>query len=753
MSQIAPTGAPTPRRSARLSQAGSVTGQSVLTNVTTGGTRQRKKGPLTKVKPRKSNAYGASGRVGAAEEISVSATGFAQAFQNQRGDAVARDDEESDVDDMDELGAETPRMGSSINSHAAGRSPLIDQRPDSRLGPGLSFLNSEAVAPSDDGFDLSIGNTSKSFGLGHEAGMLPQSMRQQSSRASSEAVTGLPLWQKNMSRRTQLRAQGISHLQDEADAGSSPNQQDLQASQLHASVVNSIAKDVALPDQAPLQRARSPKPRDHATTEQQHPKSVAEWLGTVQPDHVDESEWPWKRIITWAFWGLITMTLLVLILPTSSSPHTQNPSSRMGIASALNARISQSKADLASWIMPDGGNTYKQKLDSDIKFGANTDNSQALWLRMQQLYDSLDDRIGDMHTTITGLSDELPEFVVVRQLPDGRREITEKFWSALMDKVKSSSNDAVWAEFLEDNKDKLRKILGVTLSTNENDTRPVAVSRQEFMDMIRDQYNSISAQLDQKIYDTIKGQASQIKAIAQTEARKAMIESIRLQSLAQSNLLANYEINLRKPNYFSPGFGALIEPSLTSATYLDNPTLLSKFSRRMALISPRNPPKAALSKWEEPGDCWCSAPAPPLNGQAQLTVVMSRPVFPNQITIEHLPMEMAPAKKITNAPRHIELWVETDQPVRHRFENHKHMCKDGPAGWTCLGAFKYNVHASNHVQTFDLDAASSVPITKAMVRVLSNWGADHTCLYRVRLHGEDGEEDYKYNVVLQDPAV
>jgi SUN domain-containing protein 1/2 len=127
---------------------------------------------------------------------------------------------------------------------------------------------------------------------------------------------------------------------------------------------------------------------------------------------------------------------------------------------------------------------------------------------------------------------------------------------------------------------------------------------------------------------------------------------------------------------------------------------------------------------------------------------MPNPMYPQQVTIEHLPMSMMPAKKITSAPRTVELWVETagtqDSHVRAA-------CMDGPAGWTCLGSFRYNIHASNHQQTFDLDVPSTVPVTKAMLRVTSNWGADRTCLYRVRLHGRDAEEDHQYGVHLNDP--
>jgi SUN domain-containing protein 1/2 len=126
-------------------------------------------------------------------------------------------------------------------------------------------------------------------------------------------------------------------------------------------------------------------------------------------------------------------------------------------------------------------------------------------------------------------------------------------------------------------------------------------------------------------------------------------------------------------------------------------------------------------------------------------------MFPLQVTIEHVPMSMMPDKKITNAPRHVELWVESDYSAQYQYSHRSGVCQNGPVGWKCLGSFTYNIHGSNHQQTFDLDAQSSVPVNKVMLRVMSNWGADHTCMYRARLHGRDAVEDYQYDTRLNDP--
>jgi SUN domain-containing protein 1/2 len=747
MSQLGGMGATPARRSARISQAGSVTAQSVVTTMTTGGTRQRKKGPLTKVKARKSTAYGASGRVGTAEELSISATGFAQAFQNQRGDAVARDDDEDEEDDIDELGAETPRMSGALNGRTSFRSPSLASTP---VAPGLSFEDSEDIAPSENDLAASVGNTSKSFGPVHEAGMLFRPMRPESERSSSEEVYSQPLWQKNRARRLQTQGNKPVEKENGVPPQATQAQRPKQAALASKRPLDQPIEVVVAEEQARLQREGPPPPSKSRSQQSPNlrrddPLNVQNWLGNVEPGEAPESEWLWMKYAWPVFWTLCGVVILSLLPALMRSGEFPESAPRPGMLSAVNARISHSWHSMADWIKP-----TKQTLEQELEQYRDSDGSLGdnfFWQSLMKTEKRVDSRFEDMKNTITELKKDLPEIMVVRRLPDGRQEVTTEFWNALMSKF-NSGGDAGWLEYVKNNSEKLRSILGTHMSSNPTDASPEAVSRKEFLDLVQREYKKISGQVDAKISEAIRGQASQIKAVAQAEAKKAMIDSIRLHTLAQSNLLANYELTLRKPNYFSLGHGAVIDPTLTSATYLGNKTVSSWLPRRLAYSG--SPPRAALDNWEEPGDCWCAAPNP-FKGQAQLTVFLPRPVFPQQVTIEHLPMTMMPEKKITNAPRTVELWVETDQPAKYQFAHREGACLEGPAGWTCLGSFVYNIHASNHQQTFDLDAQSSVPVTKAMIRVTSNWGADHTCLYRVRLHGRDVAADHQYEVHLNDP--
>jgi SUN domain-containing protein 1/2 len=759
MSQLGGMGATPARRSARISQAGSVTGQSVVTTMTTGGTRQRKKGPLTKVKPRKSNAYGASGRVGAAEELSISATGFAQAFQNQRGDAVARDDED---DDVDELAAGTPRMSGALNGQTPLRSPSPEFEAPTPMPPGLSFMDSEDLATSDNDLSASIGNTSKSFGPVHEAGMLFRPLRHIASRSPSAEGHDTPLWQRNRNRRLQTQANVQEEDEIEIEIDSVRQQSAKRITPAQKKVINQSVSEFLVeerdrqPEDSTLLRN---KPRKQPPQLRPASPHLNEWLGNVEPGLKDEGKWFYERYFNKLFWTMFGLACLAVVgfglVRSMTSNQYGDSSSRPGVATAVSHRISTAYYDVADWIMPAARPERPEKKRQDMdefKRGDGTIDDNYLWSRMKKIYNEFDSRFENMDDTIAKLNEHLPEYMVVRTLPDGRREVTDEFWNALVSKAKSSGGDAEWTEFLERNEDKLRDIFGGTSKGSRADVRPEAVSREEFLNLVQKHYDTMAAQVDERVFQAVQGQASQIKAIAQTEAKKAMIDSIRLHTLAQSNLLTNYELNLQKANHFSLGLGAVVVPTLTSATFLDDPSPFAIFGRRLPLSRHRNPPKAALDRWEEPGDCWCAAPNPAMNGQAQLTVALARPVFPQQVTIEHLPMTMMPGKKISNAPRSMELWVETDQSAEYQYSHREGSCQEGPAGWTCLGSFRYNIHASNHQQTFDLDAQSSVPVSKAMLRVTSNWGADHTCLYRVRLHGKDAAEDHEYRVRLNDPV-
>ncbi|KAF1928121.1 uncharacterized protein M421DRAFT_101475 [Didymella exigua CBS 183.55] len=777
MSQSAGFGGPTPRRSGRLSsKAGSMIEQSVVTTMTSGGTRQRRQGPLTKVKARRSNAYGASGRVGAAEELSITATGFAQAFQNQRGDAVARDDDEEETDQdesVDELNGESTMSGA-LNGKNTRKSPIHERSsPPPRVPVPFTFSETPEVPLSDDDLAFSIGNTSKSFGMEHEAGMLQEPQRRNFLRSSSQQPTPVP--------RSTLRLVGqptrvLPRVKPTPDK---------------AAIDESI-EDLLAEERARLQREGPPPPRPRPTphtiprlatlseprVERQpepqaepHPQqqvqarpqpsrlqAVKQWLGQVEPSSEvpqseileDEPEWPYLSLLQNAFWGVMAVAGILLLSVLFSSAFS-DPTRSVGVHTALANRISTAWYDLADWIQP-GQRKYNE---SNILLtwlnGNGMDDDHLVWSRMWRNHQEYAAKFDSVDSAIESIKNDLPELVVVRRHPQGRLEITDDFWNALLSKAQSKDGDATWIDFLKANSKKVQALDSKPVDSGAT-ARPQIVGREEFMKTVREHYENISTDVDRKIVEAFKTHETKVKTMIQAEARKTLMDSIRLQSLAQSNLVASYELNLKKPNYFSTGLGALVEPGRTSSTYDNSSTSLASLlmGRRTRRA---NPPKAALTKWEDFGDCWCAAPNP-MRGYARLAVSLPRYVYPKQVTVEHAPMSMSPNGNIGNAPRNMELWAETDQPIKQHYDQGHNECLDPGDlkghGYVCLGKLKYNVHAANHVQTFDLEAELSAPTTRVVMQVTSNWGAPNTCIYRVRLHGDDAEEKYNYDVTLND---
>jgi SUN domain-containing protein 1/2 len=766
--------------------------------MTSGGTRRRKQGPLTKVKARRSNAYGASGRVGAAEELSISATGFAQAFQNQRGNAVARDDEEEEAeedDSVDELNNEA-RMSGALNGNSGRRSPAHERSsPPMRMPAPFTFSETPDAPFSDDDLAFSIGNTSKSFGMEHEAGMLQEPQRRTYLRSSSQQPTPVP--------RSTLRLVGQSTrvlpsakptpdkaaIDESIDDLLAEERARLQREGLPKPRLASLAapKPALSPGVGPAQRLeqrpgprvepraelqpqlrtdRQPEPRSELRPRLQtqsrpqpsRPEVVKQWLGQVEPAEdfshseilEDGPEWPWLPQLKQVFWGLVAFGGILLLSAILSSTFS-DPNRKVGMHTAAISRISTAWYDLADWIMPGERKHNETKTLLTWLHGDGTMDDHLIWSRMWKNHREYSEKFDALEGAVDRIKEELPEYVVVRRHPNGRREITDDFWNALLSKAQSKGDDADWIDFLKTNSEKVQALDSRPTETGTPKVRPEIVHKHEFMKTIQEHYKTISTEVDRKILEALKTHETQMKSLIQAEARKTLMDSIRLQSLAQSNLVANYELTLKKPNYFSTGIGAFIEPGYTSSTFDNTSNPLARMVRPR--VTTPNPPKAALTKWEEFGDCWCAAPNP-MKGYARLGVSIPRRMSPKQVTVEHAPMSMSPTGNINNAPRNIELWAETDQPIKQIYKQSHNKCLD-PAdlrgrGYVCLGTFKYNIHASNHVQTFDLDAELSAPTNRVVVQVTSNWGAPNTCIYRVRLHGDDAEEKYKYDVTLND---
>ncbi|KZT31883.1 hypothetical protein SISSUDRAFT_958982, partial [Sistotremastrum suecicum HHB10207 ss-3] len=154
--------------------------------------------------------------------------------------------------------------------------------------------------------------------------------------------------------------------------------------------------------------------------------------------------------------------------------------------------------------------------------------------------------------------------------------------------------------------------------------------------------------------------------------------------------------------------GAASIPAWTSPT----------FNFRSISHSKSNGPDEALRSNTQVGHCW---PTPGSSGR--LGIRLSDAVIISHITIDHLPIELAP--DISTAPRKYSLWgyhpANVDGALIHLSEG------------------EYDIRSTSHIQTFPVFEAITrlnLSYIAVLLDIQSNWGSlDHTCLYRVRIHG------------------
>ncbi|KAA8570750.1 hypothetical protein EYC84_000145 [Monilinia fructicola] len=247
--------------------------------------------------------------------------------------------------------------------------------------------------------------------------------------------------------------------------------------------------------------------------------------------------------------------------------------------------------------------------------------------------------------------------------------------------------------------------------------------------------------------------AQQVKALA-NEVVRAQIEAI---SNANVNKNAGRAIN-RKDHFAKRSHSAVI-PRLTTPSYRFPHMDFGFVRRTLAFIVQHpiplpNPADAALTAWEEIGDCWCS---PQQNGDGPTLGVMTpHNVTPDQVVVEHFPQSgyansglspgSTPQKMqllayIYDKPTFLKVKAQSDQI----FPENKDDAGPGD-GWVQVGEWAYDAYGSI-VQVFPLqiDLKDFTPAkvegsrkdlsatNKYLIRVKSNYGnglVPYTCLYR-----------------------
>ncbi|KAH9015190.1 hypothetical protein EDB84DRAFT_1527293 [Lactarius hengduanensis] len=210
---------------------------------------------------------------------------------------------------------------------------------------------------------------------------------------------------------------------------------------------------------------------------------------------------------------------------------------------------------------------------------------------------------------------------------------------------------------------------------------------------------------------------------------------------------------IAKADFALSSSGASVIPSLTSDTLEIVPQGL--WQQAVATVTGNGyaigrPPITALHYEAHNGHCW-----PFVGDQGQLGVLLALPVRIEEITVDHVARDVA--WDMRSAPRKMEVWgfvegaqnldkvvaweaarIEAGLEVPTQPMSLPHSSK-----YLRIAQFEYDVDASNAVQTFPVDEdirGLGLDFGIVVLRVLSNWGKEFTCLYRFRVHGQKLDE-------------
>ncbi|KAI7278782.1 hypothetical protein KC345_g5752 [Hortaea werneckii] len=373
--------------------------------------------------------------------------------------------------------------------------------------------------------------------------------------------------------------------------------------------------------------------------------------------------------------------------------------------------------------------------------------------RLLERATALEETVALHETSLRALDGILPSQLVVREI-DGRVEIPQQFWEALLQKFSGEEAAPLWQSFLTKNEDSVRQLANAAVESRMSDSTEMrrVVSADVFRDLLDENYGYLNQHFNEMLVDAERRMLTRLRDEMEKTAQGVVektpafsLSHVQIQALASNNILRNVQEALHSVNFFSPGLGARVNPHETSSTYY--PPRKGPFGGSAYLSGVRSPIEA-LSKWDEPGECWCAANSTAKGkGQAQITVHLGEKIWPGGLTIEHIPADGT--LHIDAAPRDWEVWLpardkqHAQETTKILKEEHRISCSGNPPPsdkHVCVATGRYEIHGINWVQSFPLygDTLEELGFAtdKVTFRVVTNWGADHTCIYRLRLTGD-----------------
>ena len=371
---------------------------------------------------------------------------------------------------------------------------------------------------------------------------------------------------------------------------------------------------------------------------------------------------------------------------------------------------------------------------------------------------SLESDMSFTNETLREMRRILPANVILRQI-NGKLEIPQDFWQALQERMVEDSELApLWRAFILRNENEMKQVQRAHIQSvfDEAVENRHIITGETFTSLIQEHNDWLAKEYSQEIKKIWRENTENIEALAHKSATD-MIDHSLLQHFAgthvniliRANQIHNMYQALRDVNFLSAIAGARVDPEITSPTARPTqPNWLASLWYSLSARSRANPPITALMKWDEATECWCGSSEVP-GGPVNLGIIAYHNFYPDSLVVEHIPPEGT--TEISAAPRQIEVWVDTgSKKIAQQYAKiiadkdaislQPHCGPTPKEGFVCLGTSEYDIHGPNHVQSFkvwDMAELYKLPPSKrVIVRVNSNWGANHTCIYRVRLTGQ-----------------
>ncbi|KAI0971405.1 hypothetical protein F4678DRAFT_83664 [Xylaria arbuscula] len=398
--------------------------------------------------------------------------------------------------------------------------------------------------------------------------------------------------------------------------------------------------------------------------------------------------------------------------------------------------------------------------------------------------------------TTANLRHWIPDSVWVQGDNNGKIKIPEDFWHALKSLIeqdgdilslnnKSDISENAWraikaraqaagfgtgdsANSMEDLvESKLAQSWSAWLKKNDQLLKQtitgVAVTRDEFMKLYQQESASYQREIRQEITklqerinnivkklsqlsDEITSNASIMRAEI-TKMVDSAIAKATLDAIAEGFIKGHAnDVLANQVNFFGIGAGVTIDPDTSSPAWQPPKYhyLSKKWSDRDGFQ--KQPPMAALSPWTQEGECFCASSDRKGYGEGtnNITMLTSRDIVPQHLVVEHI----LPGATLDPGamPKDIEVWVYIEE-VNLRKEVQSFSEKEFPDlpkevvlndGFVKIGHFTYENNTGIGVQVFKISdeiAAMGAFTNRIVVRAINNYGADHTCFYRLRLYG------------------